>query len=62
MTTKEWPTLQKGGKNHVAESGNLKIRNISKCCLIYTSVEQLQRLSAYFSLFSIVTSWCSHIK
>jgi len=56
MMTKEWPTLQKGVKNHVAESAKLKIRNISKCWLIYTSVEQLRWLSAYFSLFSIVTN------
>lgn len=61
MTTKEWPTLQKGIKNHVAQSANLKIRHISKYCLIYTSVEQI-RSSVYFSLFSIVTKWCFHIK
>lgn len=62
-----WPPknglhYKKGVKNHVAESANLKITNISKYCLICTSVEQLWWLSASFSLFSIVTNWCFHIK
>lgn len=62
MMTKEWFTLQNQLKNHVVESTKWKIRNISKYCSMYASLEQLPWLSAYFSLFSIVTNWCFHIK
>jgi len=34
-------TTERDKKNHVAESTNLKVRNVSQCCLIDTAVEQL---------------------
>lgn len=49
-------------KNLFCWKHQFESKQYNQYCLTCTSVKQLWRLSAYFSLFSIVTNWCFQIK